>query len=455
MRWLLRPTRDPVRFLVLVVVVEIVVATVLRVDLTRQLWSDSRGWQAWLGVAAGGLLLVVAYAVVLVARDHSWLRGQVRRRDTALQTYAEAASDWLWETTPELVLTYSSDRVQDVLGYSASEVVGRDAHDFMAASSARRSRQALLSGSTIEGWRDLDSEWLHADGRTVALRHSGAPIRDDSGALLGFRGTCRPAGREQQQARRHDLLSERVEAVLAAGDLSMALQPIIEIPTGRLVGAEALARFADGRPPDVWFAEAGEVGLRVELEMLAVRCALGRLTELPDHATISINACPDVLVHPEFTTMLLGAGALLDRVVIEITEHIRIAEYDALQTALSALRSAGAGLAVDDTGAGYASLTHVLRLRPDIVKLDRSLVAAVDSDRARRTLITALNLLALDIGAVVTAEGVETAAELETLADLGVDHAQGYLIGRPAVDLRDWPPVLLAVGGVHRPAFEV
>jgi len=105
---------------------------------------------------------------------------------------------------------------------------------------------------------------------------------------------------------------------------------------------------------------------------------------------------------------------------------------------LAPARERGVRLAVDDTGAGYASLNHVLQLRPDIIKIDRSLITGLSSDPARRSLVTALVLLALDLGASVTAEGVETPQELETLASLGVDDAQGYLLARPTTNALRW-----------------
>ena len=93
---------------------------------------------------------------------------------------------------------------------------------------------------------------------------------------------------------------------------------------------------------------------------------------------------------------------------------------------------------MDDTGAGYASFAHVLRLRPDVIKLDRSLLADIDHDAARRAFVTAVVLMALELGARVTAEGVETAAELDTLAALGVDTVQGFLLARPSTDPAVW-----------------
>ena len=434
---------EPLRLLVIVVAIDVVVAGVLRFDRAQQFIDGRRDWQSWVGLGAAAYLVLVLVALVLAVRETTRMRADVASAESALARHAETTSDWLWETTPELVLTYSSRQVLHVLGYQPRDVIGRDAHEFMTLPTAKVSRDALLSGTTLEGWRDLHSDWLHSDGSIVTLRHSGAPIRDAHGKVLGYRGSCTVVGPATADAHRRESLRVGVQDVLDRGELPMALQPIIEVSTGQLTGVEALARFPDGRPPNVWFDDAGEVGLRVELEMLAVRCAIARLPELPTHVTLSINACPEVVADPRFSHLLLEAGIPLSRLVIEVTEHVKIARYDDLVVALNRLRLAGARVAVDDAGAGYASLTHVLRLRPDVIKLDRSLVTEVQHDRARRTLVTALVLLGLDIGATVTAEGVESAEELETVAELGVDHAQGYLIGRPSTDVGGWarPPV--------------
>ena len=118
--------------------------------------------------------------------------------------------------------------------------------------------------------------------------------------------------------------------------------------------------------------------------------------------------------------------------MVEITENELVSGDPAINDALAALRARGARLAVDDTGAGYAGLTHLMRLQPDIIKLDRALTTGVDSDPAKAPLISSFVRYARDIDATVCAEGVETLAELERLADLDVAYGQGYLIARPA-----------------------
>jgi EAL domain-containing protein (putative c-di-GMP-specific phosphodiesterase class I) len=175
----------------------------------------------------------------------------------------------------------------------------------------------------------------------------------------------------------------------------------------------------------------------VSLELLAVRRAVQSLRRLPEGVRLSVNASPALVLDPAFDEVLRGCDAL-DRLTVEITEHAAVSGYEDIRVALAPHRRRGLQLAVDDTGAGYASFAHVLRLRPDVIKLDRSLLADIDHDAAARAFVTAVVLMALELGAEVTAEGVETPAELDTLRTLGVDAVQGYLLARPSTEQAVW-----------------
>src|SRR5947209_17209858 len=134
-------------------------------------------------------------------------------------------------------------------------------------------------------------------------------------------------------------------------------------------------------------------------------------------------------VVPPLATLLGGYPG--DRIVLELTEHTRVQDYEALLGALGGPRSHGVRIAVDDTGAGYAGLQHLLRLRPNVLKLDIALTRSIDTDPARRALATALVGFAAEIGAVLVAEGVESVDELRSLRMLGIPAAQGFRLGRP------------------------
>lgn len=152
-------------------------------------------------------------------------------------------------------------------------------------------------------------------------------------------------------------------------------------------------------------------------------------TAVPDGAYLSINASPEAVASGRVPDAL--AHLRLDRTVLEITEHARVDDYDVLHRHLAPLKARGMRVAVDDAGAGYSGLQHIVQLAPDIIKMDMSLVRSVDSDPARRALASAMIFYAREMGSCVVAEGIETLAELETLKRLGADSGQGYLLGKP------------------------
>ncbi|HEX8103639.1 MAG TPA: EAL domain-containing protein [Solirubrobacteraceae bacterium] len=235
---------------------------------------------------------------------------------------------------------------------------------------------------------------------------------------------------EAAEARRQE--ESRLDRVLEEQRFSVVFQPIVQLDGWGVVGAEALARFDDGppRPPSDWFADAGRLGRLAELEVCTAQAAVLALDRLPRHAFLSINVSPSVIVSPGFGAMLDGVD--LRRLVIEITEHAPVEDYDALVPTLDALRARGARLAIDDAGAGFASLRHILRLAPDIIKTDNTLTRNIATSRAERALTAALISFAGEIGAAIVAEGIETRAELEALQALGVRYGQGFHLGRPA-----------------------
>jgi EAL domain-containing protein (putative c-di-GMP-specific phosphodiesterase class I) len=235
-------------------------------------------------------------------------------------------------------------------------------------------------------------------------------------------------GAEQaSQARR-----ARIREMIDTGAFSMVFQPIMRFEPDRIVGFEALCRFAGHvhLSPELWFKEAAQEGCGVELELRVLDRALGALPDLPDETYLSVNVSPEAVMNDELRRLLLRQTT--HRVVLEITEHAEVADYAALRQALAPLRHAGARLAVDDAGAGFASFQHILQLQPDIIKLDIGLTRGLDADPSRRALTAALAYFAADIGATIVAEGVETESELRTLKSLGVQNGQGYFLGRPA-----------------------
>lgn len=226
-------------------------------------------------------------------------------------------------------------------------------------------------------------------------------------------------------------LAGRIQALISEHALAIVYQPIVSLNDGHVFAYEALSRFPAGSPtPDVWFVQAAEVGLGLALELEAVRAALSRLDEVPQPCRLSINASPDTIVSDEFRALL--ARHDMARVIIEITEHSTVADYDRLCTCLHGLQARGVMVAIDDAGAGFASLRHILHVSPDIIKLDISLTRGIDSDLRRQTLVSAIQTFASGTNATIVVEGVETERELKALAGLGVEYGQGYYLGRPA-----------------------
>ncbi|HTV10827.1 MAG TPA: EAL domain-containing protein [Acidimicrobiales bacterium] len=257
--------------------------------------------------------------------------------------------------------------------------------------------------------------------------------------------------RELDEQRRLDKLRTDLAELIDHERARTAYQPIIELTTGRCLGLEALSRF--DKPftrPETAFAAADETGLSLELERLAICKAWRVLEVLEESQFLAVNVSPASL-------LILAEQAIarpevdLSRIVVEVTEHAIVERYDQLRNRLRPLRRRGLRLSVDDVGAGYASLHHVVELRPDFIKLDISLVRGVAEDSARRVTIGAFAQLSGELGATVVAEGVETQKDLDTLRSLGIGAGQGYLLASPsesADDVSRWvsSPSLLPPG---------
>jgi EAL domain-containing protein (putative c-di-GMP-specific phosphodiesterase class I) len=223
---------------------------------------------------------------------------------------------------------------------------------------------------------------------------------------------------------------ERVSRAIERDNVAIAYQPIYEFSSNEVIGVEALARFPDseGRGPDDWFAEAAAVGLGIDLELAAVRAAVRGLKHLPPEVYLAINVSPEVLLSGRLTSIMeeIPPG----RIVLEVTEHAIIRDFVEFRQALAPLRGR-VRIAIDDAGAGYSGLRHILDIRPDIIKLDMSLTRGIDKDPARTALGSALITFAAQIGSTIVAEGIETAAEYITLKCLGAHAGQGYHLQRP------------------------
>ncbi len=281
----------------------------------------------------------------------------------------------------------------------------------------------------------------HADGEAYGTLccFSYTPDRSLTTRDLGVLRLCADVVdsilcKDRDAAREQDARRRRIAETIATEAVEMVFQPIYRTADGCLAAFEALARFAPIpgtgiRGPDAWFSEAAGVGLGEELEFLALRKALHAAPSLPAGVKLTVNLSPAALASPRLAEAL--AEAALDRLVIELTEHAAVASYEALRDALGPFRARGLYLAIDDVGAGHATLRHVLDLAPEFIKLDMSLIRDIDTHTGRRALTEALTGYGRRIGCEIVAEGVETEAEYAVLKGLGVTRVQGFLTGRP------------------------
>ena len=318
----------------------------------------------------------------------------------------------------------------------------------------RRVRRRVLSGPWVDPWTDLAAPLLGVDmGRLAAvgvqssvclpLERAGVAV-----GMLAIAATLTPAELEARLpdvtefadlaaarlgaalARRSAIDADRrvVRRIIERHAFRPVFQPIVDLETRETLGYEGLTRFADGTPPDERFALAHAAGVGRDLEIATLETILDASGPLPANRYLDINVSPDLILAREpLRSLLRDAGF---NVVVEITEHDAVADYAAMRAAIDALGD-HVSLAVDDAGAGFASLRHVIELRPDAVKLDRALIAGIDRDPARQAMVAGLTEFATRLGVGLVAEGVELEAERQTLLDLGVRRAQGYLFGRP------------------------
>jgi EAL domain-containing protein (putative c-di-GMP-specific phosphodiesterase class I)/DNA-binding NarL/FixJ family response regulator len=279
----------------------------------------------------------------------------------------------------------------------------------------------LVKGSSIE---------VIVDSIRQAAAGRGSLSAEVTGEVIGELVGQLSVRRRTEERRR--VRENRIRRALERDTLDVVFQPICDLDDRQPVGAEALARFRGPpeRGPEDWFAEASEVGLRGDLELAAARAALAELSSLDRGVYLSLNLSPATLTTGSFRKLLDGADGA--RVVVEVTEHARIDDYESLNHTLSRVRSLGVRLAIDDAGAGFASLRHILRLAPEFIKLDRTLIAGIERDRSRQALAAGLISFAEKIDSTIVAEGIERPTELDALVALGVSYGQGYFLARPA-----------------------
>jgi EAL domain-containing protein (putative c-di-GMP-specific phosphodiesterase class I) len=237
------------------------------------------------------------------------------------------------------------------------------------------------------------------------------------------------------------LLRAELQRAIGAGEFVVHYQPIVDIGTGCIVRAEALARWNHPErgllPPSDFIEGAESTGLIVPLGRFvlnqALRDARRWQVESGRALTMSVNVSPRQLLHPGFESDVRAAmqasGAEPDSVILEITES-GLLNTDSARLLLSSLKRLGVGLAIDDFGTGYSSYSHLERFPVDEVKIDRSFIAQLQQDRKQQLTASIIDLCRT-LGLTTVAEGVETRQQLDALRAMGCQLAQGFLFSQP------------------------
>ena len=306
--------------------------------------------------------------------------------------------------------------------------------EFMADCAADSTAAGVVTDIPLPSAPHLSVPVMLADGSvygtfcTFSYRDSPVSARDLE--LMRFLASLIAQQLEAERAARLAADEEvaEIRRVIDARQLSTVFQPILDLLTDEVVGYEALTRFTEGTP-DQWFGKAARTGHAVPLEMAAIHEALSHFDALPPDTYLAVNLSPSTLCSATFAEA--APSMPLHRMVIELTEQSSVESYPDLISRAQWLRSAGARIAIDDAGAGYAGLQRILAVAPDIVKLDRQLISGIDSDQIRQSLASAMSWFTSRSGNRLIAEGIETLAERKMLISLGIRFGQGYQLGRP------------------------
>ncbi len=341
---------------------------------------------------------------------------------------------------PAIVIGVAGDAARGVRIGDAQDAERSMRLRLRATGGAWSSRQVGAPAPTLPGIDTEDLTTVAAPvrhrGRAVAVLHIGARTdAPDAWVSRYLRVASELAAHVAPvlgpELSRRDIATvtrEEVQRLIDTGGFTPLFQPICDLATGAAVGWEAFTRFADGVPPSRRFADAQSLGMGAELELVCGTTAVAAFNALGHDGWLSVNLSPGLLLSGRAGAILAAAT---QPIVFELTETVAAEDCLRVRDAMDALRQP-AMVAVDDTGAGYATLRRVLELRPDFVKLDLGLVHEIDRDTARQALVAGMVHYASQAAAQLIAEGVETEAEHMTLVRLGVQYGQGYLFGAPS-----------------------
>lgn len=427
-------------------VLSIQVVFVLASGATLVLVPFDVSGHSWPQLAVAALIVIPVGAAVLgiLRFTRAYRIEKIRARGMAdlIDTVLSTSREWLWAVDDKGFFAFSSKTCATMLGYQPWELIGNHCRIVIELEDLALARQTVQVTQPSDDPVPAGAivRFRHRDGSLVWMEVSGKirPATDRHGG--GFEGTSRLVPPQAATEMAASVSRDRIQDIVSSKMLLTAFQPIRNLATGDLIGAEALSRFVteDGSGADYWFPEAAAVGMGAELEFAALTAALNAAKELPAHVYVALNISPETCLDPRLHGFLERAPIPLARIVLELTERLAVAEYDTLTTALAPLRSRGLRVAIDDAGSGFASMRHILQLRPEIIKLDRSLIAGIHDNTGQRALGAAMVEFAKQIGATIVAEGIETHSELDAITALGLTAGQGYLLGRPSIQPKDW-----------------
>lgn len=387
------------------------------------------------------MIPLVLYALWRTICQHRRERAEASRTAELMSTWLSTTREFFWVTGPNGSFTFCGPASRDLLGYEPSELVGRpldlilDPADLAAALNNTKNRDNHGAGCA-----GMVTACRHRDGRRIPVELFFRTIYSGSGQKAGFEGTARALVAVAAETLDAQKAKALIQAVLASSPMLTAFQPIRSLRTGAVIGVEALTRFP-GSPemtPHEFFTQAARSGIGVDTEIMALETTLRAAVGVPGSLYLGVNLSPEACLDPRVAGLINGFDLGAERIVLEITEREQVHDYAPLAAALEPLRDRGLRIAVDDAGAGFASMRHILQLRPDLIKLDRNIIAGIDKDQAQRALGAAMVGFAGQIHAVLVAEGIETEEELAAVRELGMDAGQGYLLGRPTTASEDW-----------------
>jgi len=407
---------------------------------TQSAWSDVIAADIGARAAVMAALSRVPVSSVPEESAEAFVRELGGRIDADLVAVLQVGADDGLQELATYDRLSGARRGGDPLPWEAAKGVLERAHlgpwveDVRSLASAQRTHAfnnagiELAAGAPIFAGPDLVAILTIGIAREIGIAPQVRRARLLAAAIDYASALSTLAGPVFADRRQADSTRARLQGVLSGREFHPVFQPIVEVATRDTRGYEALTRFSDGTRPDLRFAEAARAGLGEAFEMATLEAAVAASIRLPDEVFLSLNISPELLLKSEapFRELVEGSSR---RLVLELTEHLPIDDYEQVRAALATYNDVG--LAVDDAGAGYASLRHILELRPTFAKLDISLVRGIDGDDLRQSLAAGLQYFAMRTGCRLIAEGVETEGEAETLERLGVELAQGYLYGRP------------------------